>query len=148
MKIQIQPGERKFSIDWKDGAVLHFNVKYVHEIALEFPNKSQTFQLNMMILKSLVGWDGIVDQEGKAVPFSKEIAKLIFDLILMDEPFLMKVMVAIGGPLGNLAAGLTSTSITGGITENAASASENTKEKPSPASGEPEEEKEKENVSL
>jgi len=96
----------KFSIPLKDGAVLHFDtVRDDRVVAHLLKNKIEIVGFSMLITKeklSLVGWDGIEDQEGAAIPFSDEIRDAIYtEEIIYDNDLREKIRIAMAGPSGN-----------------------------------------------
>lgn len=73
----------------------------------------------------IVGWEGIVDGEGKELPYSEADKNVLWPFISRDTDVMSKIYTFMFGLLGNLPAGLTSQSTTDGTLDCAVPASKN-----------------------
>ena len=78
-----KPLKRKVTIDWKDGAKLKLDIKYMQDIVGKYSDLNPRQITIKQVEESIVGWDGIVDQNNKPIPFSETMRKDIFTLLLM-----------------------------------------------------------------
>jgi hypothetical protein len=69
-------------------------------------------------------WDGIVDENEKALPINEETKYPIFTEMISDSVLMDRMIAFIRGPLGNFQAGSTASSNTNGNQATAENASE------------------------
>lgn len=96
----------KFSVEWKDGAKLHFETVRDDLVSAYMVANSVPFSGHGMLITkeklSLKGWEGIEDQDGKPIPFSEGIRDSLYaEEIIFDNDLRKKIQIAMDGPLGN-----------------------------------------------
>lgn len=99
--------KRKVDIPWKEGAVLKLEIPFFQDIASQNPKLNPRQISTLIFEQSIVGWDGIVNENGKPFEFSEDNRREVAEMLLGEEDMRDKIQAAIEGPMGNSKSGVT-----------------------------------------
>jgi hypothetical protein len=127
-------------IEWKEGAsikVRRLTEKQRSDIFNECDKQGITNKqviTDMMIEATIEGWEEIINEAtDKPLEFNDDTRHQIFNSIKGDRETLVKLLIFVSGPLGNLKTGSTARSNTNGTSPSASNAREQGTEGAAPA---------------
>lgn len=125
IQLEAKRKELKITPDEKTRAELETEIEALSSVINENGKMVRLLSLNERAYESVVGWENIVDGEGKELPYSEADKNILWQFISRDAEVMGKIYTFMFGLLGNLPAGLTSQSTTDGTLDCVVPASKN-----------------------
>jgi len=125
IQLEAKRKELKITPDEKTRIELETEIEALSSVINENGKIVRLLSLDERAYESVVGWENIVDGEGKELPYSEADKNILWQFISRDTEVMSKIYTFMFGLLGNLPAGLTSQSTMDGTPDCVVPASKN-----------------------